>query len=269
VNKIQEKVKNAYLDVPQKKQASNLESTDASNGDATATMLLQEVKNFNLLFSTIVWFLEHDPFMNTAMNLDVNCWIVKQENFTTSKGTDKCIYNAITVEKGDTFQNTPIHLFFYEKRYKSDLPKDDQGATLENNPPEVFSLSSCKLKTIKPKLDNWAYRLNLQLVSRDYTAGFVSHEQYEQLLFVLGQNSHNAPGRSCKEVLTLFNDFPTNTPYNFKDMLHRLEIPFVYDKNKTLAQNRRDFQDFFSCLTNIRCAVVEGGHCCEAASWTL
>ena len=100
MNKIQEKVKNAYLDVPQKKQASNLESTDASKGDATAHMLLQEVKNFNLLFSTIVWFLEHDPFMNTAMNLDVNCRIVKQDNFTTSKGTNKCIYNAITVKKG-------------------------------------------------------------------------------------------------------------------------------------------------------------------------
>src|SRR5688500_911681 len=29
------------------------------------------------------------------------------------------------------------------------------------------------------------------------------------------------------------------------------------------------FQRFFSCLTNIRCAVVEGGHRCEAASQNL
>src|SRR5688500_2768510 len=46
------------------------------------------------------------------MNLNVNCQIVKQENFTASKGTDKCIYNAIEVENRDTFQNSPIHLFF-------------------------------------------------------------------------------------------------------------------------------------------------------------
>ncbi len=104
---------------------------------------------------------------------------------------------------------------------------------------------------------------------RNVTAQFVSPEEYGQLLFVLGQVPQNAPWQSCKDVLTLFNDFPTNTVHNFKDMLHRLQFPYVYDNNKTLAQNRRDFQDFFSCLTNIRCAVVEGGHCCEAASRTL
>lgn len=107
------------------------------------------------------------------------------------------------------------------------------------------------------------------MVSQDVTAGFVSHEQYEQLLFVLGQVPQNAPGQSFKEVLTLFNDFPTNTVHNFKDMLHWLEIPYIYDNNKILAQNRCDFQDFFYCLTSIRCAVVEGGHHCEAASRTL
>src|SRR5688572_26666170 len=131
-------------------------------------------------------------------------------------------------------------------------------------------LSHCKLKHIKKStLDSRAYRMELQLVSHDYTAGFVSHEQYEQLLFVLGQVPQNAPGRSCKEILTLFNDFPTNTMHNFKDMLHWLEFPYVYDNKKTLAQNRWDFQDFFSCLTHIRCAVVEEGHRCEDASRTL
>ena len=48
-------------------------------------------------------------------------------------------------------------------------------------------------------------------------------------------------------------------------MLDQLQLPFIYDTNKTLPENRRDFKDFFSCLTKIRCAVVEGGHCCEAA----
>ena len=73
---IQEKVKNAYSDVPQLKQASNMESTDATKGDSNAGKL-QEIKNFNLLFSTIVWFLEHDLYTNTAMNLNVNYQIVK------------------------------------------------------------------------------------------------------------------------------------------------------------------------------------------------
>src|SRR5687767_3033856 len=52
-------------------------------------------------------------------------------------------------------------------------------------------------------------------------------------------------------------------------MIHRLEFPYVNDDLKTLAENRRDFKDFFSCLTNIRCAVVEGGHRIEAACRTL
>ena len=52
-------------------------------------------------------------------------------------------------------------------------------------------------------------------------------------------------------------------------MLHWLQLPFVYDDNKSIFENRRDSQDFFSCLTNIRCAIVEGGHRCEAASRTL
>ena len=52
-------------------------------------------------------------------------------------------------------------------------------------------------------------------------------------------------------------------------MIHQLQLPFIYEDKKTLAENRREFKDFFSCLTNIRCAVVEGGHCCEAASQIL
>src|SRR5687768_14261783 len=99
---------------------------------------------------------------------------------------------------------------FYEKSFKSDLPKDDQETTLEKKLLEVSSLSHYKLKNIKKStLDSWAYRLGLQLVSSDYTAGFVSHGQYEQLLFVLGQVPQKVPRRSCKEILTLFNDFPT------------------------------------------------------------
>ena len=131
-------------------------------------------------------------------------------------------------------------------------------------------MSQCKLKKDNEvRYDPQAYRVELQLVLCDFTAGFVSQKQYQQLMYVLGQNVHTGPIQSCKDVLTLFNDFPTNTMHNFKDMLHRLQFPYIYDEDKTLAQNRRDFQDFFSCLSNIRCAVVEGGHRCDAASRTL
>src|SRR5688572_25170149 len=101
---------------------------------------LQIMQNFDSLFLTIIWFLEHDPYTNSAMNLDVNYLKVKQENFKASRGTDKDIYDAITVKNGDTFQNTPILLLFYEKRYKSDIPKNDLKTTLKKKLPEVSSL---------------------------------------------------------------------------------------------------------------------------------
>lgn len=52
-------------------------------------------------------------------------------------------------------------------------------------------------------------------------------------------------------------------------MINQLQFPFKYDKKKSRAENRHEFKDFFLCLTNIRCAVVEGGHHCEAACRTL
>ena len=58
-------------------------------------------------------------------------------------------------------------------------------------------------------------------------------------------------------------------PDNFKAMLKAFEFPYVFQENKTLGQNRCDFKDFFSYLTNIRCAVVEGSHRCEAACRVL
>ena len=136
--------------------------------------------------------------------------------------------------------------------------------------PEISSMSLCELrKTTKFGVEDLAYEMKLRLILRNFTAQFVTVEKYEQLLFVLGQELHNLPGQSCEEVLTLLNDFPTNTVENFKYMLYQLQLPFIYDIEMTLAENRREFKDFFSCLTNIRCAVVEGGHRCEAASRTL
>ena len=164
------------------------------------------------------------------------------------------------------FKTVQFICFFHEKIPK---PKGDQLLIAEE-PPEISSVSWCKLKNWNgTKLDCWAYDLEIRFKLADATAQFVSLETYELLLFVLGQKPHNVPGQSCKEVLTLFNEFRSNTEYSFKKMLHQLKLPFVYDEDKSLAQNRYDFKDFFSCLTNIICAVIEGGHRCEAASRIL
>ena len=94
-------------------------------------------------------------------------------------------------------------------------------------------------------------------------------------MFILGQNPNArnspfaGPEQTYMEVLKLFNTFDTGTKDNFQDMLYKLQFPFVYNDTKSLAENRRNFKDFFSCLTNIRCAVVEGLHRCEAACRTL
>jgi hypothetical protein len=120
-----------------------------------------------------------------------------------------------------------------------------------------------------------AYEIELVLLLEGFTAWSVTKEQYQQLLFILGQNPTGknspfaGPQQTYMEVLKLFNTFGTDTKDNFQDMLYKMQFPFVYDENKPLAKNRRDFKDFFSCLTNIRCAVVEGSHHCEAACRTL
>ena len=70
------------------------------------------------------------------------------------------------------------------------------------------------------------------MVASDVTAQFVSLEQYEQLLYVLGQKPHSATECSGQEVLTLLNESPTYTPDNFIDMLHCLQLPFKYNEKK-------------------------------------
>ena len=82
-------------------------------------------------------------------------------------------------------------------------------------------------------------------------------------------NSSTGIQQTYKEILKLFNEIDTNSPEGFQDMLHAFEFPFIYNKKKTIAQNIRDFKDFFSYLTNIRCALVEGSHWCEAACCML
>ena len=72
-----------------------------------------------------------------------------------------------------------------------------------------------------------------------------------------------------KAILSLFNDFDTASEENFKSMLDELQIPFVYDNETDLASNRLHFKMFFSCLTKIRCAVVEGSHRLKSSSRLL
>src|SRR5687768_44438 len=109
--------------------------------------------------------------------------------------------------------------------------------------------------------------MELILLSEDVTSQFVSMEQYLQLLFVQGQKADSSAGdqQNYKQILKLFNTFSTNSVDNFKAMLSGLQFPFEYMQNKTLAENSCEFKDFFSFLTNNKCAVIEGAHHCEAA----
>jgi hypothetical protein len=91
----------------------------------------------------------------------------------------------------------------------------------------------------------------LVLLLQGYTARSVTKEQYQQLLFILGQNPTGknfpfaGPQQTYMEVLKLFNMFGTGTKDNFQDMLYKMQFPFVYNENKPLAKNRHDFKDFF------------------------
>ena len=49
----------------------NCEEIDSLETDSVKGKL-QLQKIFNLLFSTIVWFIEQDPYTNIAMHIDVN-----------------------------------------------------------------------------------------------------------------------------------------------------------------------------------------------------
>ena len=171
----------------------------------------------------------------------------------------------------DSFQNSPINLVFYEKKL---LPKDT--IPLENSL-ELASMSFCKLSNVRfplvsdKDIDNSAYNMELLLSMKNMTAQFVSREEYQQLLFILGFKDFSSDGmaQDYQPILTLFKEFNTATKDNFKEMIQKLQFPFVYDEEVDLAQNRHDFKDFFSCLTKIRCAVVEGSHCCESSCCLL
>src|SRR5687767_6892842 len=105
------------------------------------------------------------------MYLDVNFWRVHQENYTQVRGIN--IKEAIFKEGGDTFQNCSIHLSFYEKISNKDLlvPLDEQ--------PKIFSMSLCQFnKDDTLKVPPTAYEIKIVLVLKDFTAQFVTKQQY-------------------------------------------------------------------------------------------
>ena len=198
-------------------------------------------KNFDVQLSTVNLFIEQDSFFNVPLHLDVNYQKIHQENFMQEKG--KTMLGAIFEKRGDTFQNGPIHLLFYEKVM--------EDIALDMNAPELQSMSYCRLKSNSGlNLPNLAFELELQLVLRGVTTQFVSKDQYKQLQFILGMEPNSSTGiqQTYKEILELFNDFNTNSPEGFQDMLHAFEFPFIYNKKKSIAQNRCDFKDFFPTL---------------------
>ena len=139
---------------------------------------------------------------------------------------------GIKENDGTTFQNSPIHLMFYEKISQEDYIKKNPDLSFDSSP-KLSSMTWCKVQKTKPAIfDDLVYNLELKMLASDVTAQFVSLEQYEQLLYVLGQKPSSATECSGQEVLTLLNEFPTNTPDNFKEMLHHLQLPFKYNEKK-------------------------------------
>ena len=221
-------------------------------------------KNFEAHLPSITLFLEQDSYLNEAMHLDLNFRSVDQDNYKKQK-QGKTMSEAINEENGLTFQNSAIHILFYEKMMK----KQDQPTIDEV--PEVISMSRCKLeKEVTEKFDATAHELDLLLLFKDITAQFVSDEAMEQLLFILDIDIKEVKSPLVyQKILTCFKEFHTASVDNFKAMLDKFNFPYEYDDGKHLTENRRLFKDFFSCLSNIRVAIVEGSHRCEATCRTL
>ena len=185
-------------------------------------------------------FLEQEPVSSLAMNLDVNYCQVNQENYNKKGETEKNMQEIIFIQDGDSFQNSPIDLVFYEKKIQSYNSKSC------NYLADVASMSYCKLSSDRFKqftdkdIGDSAYKLDLLLCMKNMTAQFVTKKEYQKLLFILGFKDYNSDvmSQDYKAILTLLNDFDTATEFNFKDMLNQLQFSFVYDEETDLAENR-------------------------------
>ena len=225
--------------------------------------------NFESFVSTIVMFIEHEPYSKMAMNLDTNFRRVLQENYKKVKN-GMTMEQSIFQDKGNTFCNSSIELLFYEK--VNDKSKLQVGMVPTKQTPKIFSMSKCRLnQEIDLNIDGLKEDLELSFEYDTASAQYVTLEAYQQLLFLLGLRFHVIADihQDYKLIFIVFKMFHMGTKENFKRMLKELDFPFLYDDNKSLSQNRHEFNSFFSCLTNVRCAVVEGGHRIEASCCIL
>jgi len=225
--------------------------------------------NFESFVSTIVMFIEHEPYSKIAMNLDTNYRRVLQENYKKVKN-GMTMEQSIFQDKGNTFRNSSVKLLFYEK--VNDKSKLQVGMVTTEETPKIFSMSKCRLnQEINLNIDGLKEDLELSFEYDNVSAQYVTLEAYQQLLFLMGLKFHvNADiHQDYKLIFRVFKMFHMGTTENFKRMLKELDFPFLYDDNKSLSQNRHEFNSFFSCLTNVRCAVVKGGHRIEASCCIL
>ena len=234
--------------------------------------------DFKSLLSTIVLFLNQDTYFNVPMNLDVNFCCVRQDNLTGTEGDGANIKDAMLEENKSSFQNSPLFLMFYEKinveeqMLIDEVNEKEQKMTDQADEPVLSSMSDCQInKECQLDLPELAFERQLLLELQKTTALLVIKKQYELLLFILGQcyNSSKENRPLFSAVLKLFNKYETSSAENFKVMLQDLQFPYEYNEDKSLAQNSWDFKDFFSWLTNIKFAVVEGCHWVKAACCTL
>src|SRR4051812_42961090 len=166
------------------------------------------------------------------MNLDVNMRQVQQSNLTQTQVQGlPSVQEAIFAVNGKSFQNSPMHVVFYEKVKLA--PKED-----ETDHPKITSLSYSKFNPTSSRqtFPEQFYDFELYLSSPNFTAQFVTQEQYQQLLYVLGQKTYASTTfeQGFHEIVTLFKNFHTGTMKNFMKMLYQLDIPYVYNQQKTL-----------------------------------
>ena len=71
MNNIQKIIKKTYWKDLKSELVTDIKMPDSMQPDSEEK-LVQSETNFQLLISTIVWFLEHDLYADVTMNLDVN-----------------------------------------------------------------------------------------------------------------------------------------------------------------------------------------------------
>ena len=101
-------------------------------------------------------------------------------------------------------------------------------------------------KKFASKLQDTNLDTELRLGQQGFSACFVSKEQYQQLMFVLSQTCTTTENHQMyEEILTLLNDFHTSSKEDFQAMVKQLEIPFKYQHEISLEENRQHFKEFF------------------------